>query len=608
MEPDISPAALAVLERRYLERAEDGSVLETPAEMFRRVAENIASAEKKYDPDADIEGLAESFYQMMASLDFLPNSPTLMNAGRAFQQLAACFVIPVEDSTEGIFEAIKDAAIIHQSGGGTGFSFSRLRPRGDIVKTTHGVASGPVSFMKVFDAATEAIKQGGMRRGANMGILRVDHPDIMEFITAKDDPENLVNFNVSVAVTNAFMEAVKEDREYDLLNPRTGETVKRLKAGKVLDLMALMSWKNADPGIIFIDRMNRDNPTPALGEIESTNPCGEQPLLPYEACNLGSVNLAHCVRDGKVDYGRLQETVRLAVRFLDNVIDMSRYPLKRIEEMARGNRKVGLGVMGFADMLIQLGIPYDSEEAVRTAEEVMAFIQKEARAASEALAGERGAFPNFEKSIYAGGPELRNATVTTIAPTGTLCIIAGCSSGIEPVFAVSYIRRALGDREFVMTNPYFEEVAREMGFYSEDLMKRIAEEGTLGGIEDIPEDVKRLFVTAHEVPPEYHVGIQAAFQRHTDNAVSKTVNFPKDATPKDIKKVFLSAYDMGCKGITVYRDGSKEEQVLRVGKEESRRKPKRPAVEACPECGTQSFVRETGCSYCRECGYSRCSL
>jgi ribonucleoside-diphosphate reductase alpha chain len=608
MEPKISPTALAVLERRYLEKTDEGEVIETPAEMFRRVAENIASAERFYDSGADVEATADAFYQMMASLDFLPNSPTLMNAGRAFQQLAACFVIPVEDSTEGIFEAIKDAAIIHQSGGGTGFSFSRLRPRGDMVKTTHGVASGPVSFMKVFDAATEAIKQGGMRRGANMGILRVDHPDIIEFITAKDDPEVLRNFNISVAATDAFMEAVRENREYDLVNPRTGEKVKSLKARKVLDLIALMAWKNADPGMVFIDRMNRDNPTPALGEIESTNPCAEQPLLPYEACNLGSVNLAHFVRDGKVDYERLQETVRLAVRFLDNVIDMSRYPLKRIEKMVKGNRKVGLGVMGFADMLIQLGIPYGSEEAVRTAEEVMAFIQKEARAASETLAEERGPFPNFEKSIYAGGPKLRNATLTTIAPTGTLSIIAGCSSGIEPVFAVSYIRRALGDREFVVTNPYFEEVAREKEFYSEDLMKRIAKEGTLGGIEGIPEDVKRLFVTAHEVPPEYHVRIQAAFQKYTDNAVSKTVNFPKDATPEDIKNVFLLAYDMGCKGITVYRDGSKEEQVLRVGKEEPKKKPKRPVIEVCPDCGAPSFVHEAGCSYCRECGYSRCML
>ncbi|RUM87745.1 MAG: adenosylcobalamin-dependent ribonucleoside-diphosphate reductase [Thermodesulfatator sp.] len=588
----LSRPALLVLAYRYLVRDEKGEPVESPEEMFWRVARAVAEAEREFGEDP--ESWAERFYRLMVSLDFLPNSPTLMNAGLPLGQLSACFVLPVEDSLEAIFEALKAAALIHKSGGGTGFSFSRLRPKGDVVRTTQGVASGPVSFMRVFDAATEAIKQGGKRRGANMGILRIDHPDIEEFILVKRDPRELRNFNISVAITAEFIKALKQGADFPLINPRTGRETRRVKARRLFDLLTESAWMTGDPGVIFLDTINRAHPTPLLGEIESTNPCGEQPLLPYESCNLGSINLSRFVKEGRVDYPHLAETVHLAVRFLDDVIEVNRFPLPQIARMTRLNRKIGLGVMGFADLLIRLGIPYDSEEAVRLAEEIMAFIERESVAESRRLGEKRGSFPAFPGSLWdrQGFPAMRNATTTTVAPTGTLSLIAGTSSGIEPLFALAYRRRALNGVEWTEIHREFLRALERRKLPVEEIVAEVLERGGLSGIKGVPEDLRRLFVTAFEIPPERHLALQAAFQRHTHNAVSKTINLPEETPPEEIGRIYLRAYEMGLKGVTVYRYGSRPEAPLRLAREES-----------CPECGEILEHREH-CLFCAGCGYS----
>jgi ribonucleoside-diphosphate reductase alpha chain len=599
----LSDNARIVLERRYLAKDAEGRPAETPEEMFRRVAHNIAQAELLYKPledpsSASPSGVSESakrtgqafdaahweerFYQLMARLEFLPNSPTLMNAGRDLQQLSACFVLPVPDSIEGIFQAIKDTARIHQSGGGTGFSFSRLRPKGDRVQSTMGVASGPVSFLKVFDAATEAIKQGGTRRGANMGILAVTHPDIEDFIALKSDMRTLTNFNISVAVSEEFMRAVEDDGEYELISPRSGKVAGSRRARHIFDLLVANAWRNGDPGIVFIDRINRDNPTPNLGDIEATNPCGEQPLLPHESCVLGSLNLARFVkggaapagrqapkRRGRLDWKRLAEVIPQCIRFLDNVIDVNRYPIPEIEEATRRTRKIGLGVMGWHDTLLQMRIPYDSEEALSLGEEVMRFVQEKANEASLTLGQERGPFPAFEGSRYHPEFPYRNSTRTTVAPTGTLSIIADCSSGIEPLFALAFTRQHYLDAndpaklsQLTEANRHFVQMAKAERFHSDELMDYLATGGSLHGRPEAPDWAKRVFVTAQEITPEGHVRMQAAFQRHTDNAVSKTINFPFSATEADVATAYWLAYREGCKGTTIYREGSREYSVL----------------------------------------------
>jgi len=562
----ISNNALAVLERRYLARDDSGELIERPQDMFRRVAKNIASAEKIYGKTKkEINNTEREFYNLMVSMDFLPNSPTLMNAGKDIQQLSACFVLPVEDSMDSIFDSLKNAALIHKSGGGTGFSFSRLRPKNGFVKSTKGVSSGPVSFMKVFNAATEAIKQGGTRRGANMGILRIDHPDIEEFISCKEDLSVMTNFNISVATTEKFMKAVKAGTEYDLINPHDGKKVGSLDARGIFDKISAMAWKTGDPGIVFLDKLNKDNPTPKIGEIESTNPCGEQPLLPYESCNLGSINLNNMFLDGDLDWDRLGKVVDTSVKFLDNVIDMNRYPLPEIEEMTKGNRKIGLGIMGWADLLIQMDIPYESSDAYKLARKIMKFIQERGRRASEKLAEERGAFPNYPESIYGKSTPIRNATITTIAPTGTISMIADCSSGIEPIYSIAYVKTVMDNDALHYVHPLFEEICKSRGIYTDELKAAVVESGSVSGIPGFPADLKELFKTAHEVSPEGHVNMQAAFQKYTDNAVSKTVNLTNDATKEDIAKIYSLAYKTGCKGITVYRDGCRGTQVLESG-------------------------------------------
>ncbi len=565
----LSLNSLRVLSERYLLRDNKGKPIETPSDMFRRVARAIAQVDANYKED--INKTEEEFYQIMANLEFLPNSPTLMNAGCELGQLSACFVLPIEDSLLSIFETLKHTALIHQSGGGTGFSFSQIRPQGDMVRSTMGIASGPLSFMKIYDCATEVIKQGGKRRGANMGILNVEHPDIVDFIRAKEKEGELTNFNISVAVTDDFINRAINNQGYDLINPRDRKPVKNLNARDIFDMIILNAWKTGEPGIIFIDEINRKNPTPELGRIESTNPCGEVPLLPYESCNLGSINLAKMFVDNKFSYEKLKYTIQVAVHFLDNVIDVNKYPLTDVEKMTKGNRKIGLGIMGFADCLIKMGIPYDSEPALNFADELASFIQTEARQASSKLAEKRGSFPNIDKSIFKNSFPMRNATVTSIAPTGTISMIADTSSGIEPLFSVGYLRNVL-DTTLVVINPIFEEIARNQGFFSPDLVSEIVHEGSLKRIKGIPDDIKRLFPIAHEIMPELHIRMQAIFQKYVDNAVSKTINLPEDATFEQTRAAFLMAHKLKCKGITVYRYRSRKSQVLEFGDIEYQRR------------------------------------
>lgn len=609
----LSQNAKTVLNKRYLKRDSEGNPVETPEDMFRRVAQAIASADKEYGKnDEEINKLAEDFYEVMTKLYFMPNSPTLMNAGRELGQLSACFVLPVEDSLEAIFETVKNTAMIHKSGGGTGFSFSKLRPKNDVVRSTMGVSSGPVSFIEVFNAATEAVKQGGTRRGANMAVLRVDHPDILEFIDCKTQNDRLNNFNISVGITDKFMDAVINNGEYDLIHPKTKKSFKKLNAKEVFNIIVDHAWKNGEPGIIFVDRVNQYNPTPQLGEIESTNPCGEVPLLPYEACNLGSINLAQLIKyvDDKpeIDWEKLEYVTKLSIHFLDNVITVNNYPLPQIAEMVKGNRKIGLGVMGLADILMISGIPYSSEEGANLAAKIMEFIDYHSKVESVELAKTRGKFASFKGSIYDGKNFLynhfagksagmisddmwqeldkqiklsgiRNATTTCIAPTGTISMIASASCGIEPLFALVFTRHILDGANLLEINPLFEKVAKERGFYSEELMRKISEKGTLHGIEEVPEDVVNVFQTAHDVSPEWHVKMQAAFQFHTDNAVSKTVNFSEDATREDIAKVYELAYKAKLKGTTVYRNNSRFNQAMVITSTDNKQTPAGAQVE-----------------------------
>jgi len=564
---ELSINAKMVLEKRYLLKDEKGEVKETPEEMFFRVARVVASADKHYNPPSKVEALKEEFYQVLANLEFLPNSPTLMNAGTEIGQLSACFVLPVYDSMESIFDTLKHMALIHQSGGGTGFSFSNLRPKDDVVKSTGGIASGPVSFMRVFDEATEIIKQGGRRRGANMGILRADHPDILEFIKAKEKEGFLTNFNTSVSLTDSFMEALEAGKEYNLVNPRTHQVVKVLPASEIFEQIVHTAWQVGDPGLIFIDEINRHNPTPHKGEIEGTNPCGEQPLLPYESCTLGSINLTTMVSGSSIDWEKLQRTVRTAIHFLDNVIEVNKFILPEVEAVTKGNRKIGLGVMGLAEMLIQLHLPYTSQEALNLADELMSVISHEAREQSAALARERGSFPYFKGSLWEkrGLSHLRNASLLTIAPTGTISIIAGTTSGIEPLFALSFYREVMDGVKLLEVNPIFKHQLQEDGLYSESLIKSLAQSGSIQQREDIPAHYKNIFQTAFDIPSLWHIKMQAAFQHHCDNAVSKTINLSPDTPPQEVKEAYLLAHQLKCKGITIYRYGTKKSQVLHLG-------------------------------------------
>ena len=660
---NFSENAIKVLEKRYLKRDKDGNCTETPSDMFKRVAETIAKGDLNFGKSQEeVNQLSKRFYDAITHRFFMPNSPTLMNAGRELGQLAACFVLPVEDSLEGIFETIKNTALIHQSGGGTGFSFSRLRPKNSVVKSTMGVSSGPVSFMEVFNAATEAVKQGGTRRGANMGILRVDHPDIIEFINCKSDNDKLNNFNISVAITDKFMDAYLKGEDYDLVNPQNNEVVGRMCAKDVFALIVDCAWRNGEPGVVFIDKMNADNPTPLIGAIESTNPCGEVPLLPYEACNLGSINLSLMMKEENgsmnVDWDLLEKTVRTAMRFLDNVIEVNKYPLPQISELVSNNRKIGLGVMGWADMLMKAGISYSSEEGTKLAGQVMEFIDYISKSESIELAKERGCFNNFKGSIYdqpnylfnkfkgksAGKISddmwakldsdiqkygLRNATTTCIAPTGTISMIAGASGGVEPLFGLVFSRLIMDGTEMLEVNPIFKDYMLSHNLYSDNLMAQIAKDGSLSHVEGVPNEIKRIFVTAHDVAPYWHVKMQAAFQLHVDNAVSKTVNFVESATREDIKEVYILAYKNNLKGITVYRNNSRQFQPMNLDtkkkdpkieikpieknlepKVEENREEYNPTGEIktikCPECGNEIQMAE-GCFICLNCGYSGCS-
>ncbi|PKM84068.1 MAG: ribonucleoside-diphosphate reductase, adenosylcobalamin-dependent [Firmicutes bacterium HGW-Firmicutes-13] len=585
----LSDNARITLEKRYLRKNAEGVITETPEEMLRRVAGNLALVEKECygKSEEEVRKTEESFYKIMDRLEFLPNSPTLMNAGRDLQQLSACFVLPIEDSMESIFETLKHMALVQKTGGGTGFAFDRLRPAGDFVRSTNGVASGPISFLKIYDCGTEAVKQGGTRRGANMGTLRYNHPDILDFVVCKESDFEITNFNISITVSDSFMEkaaGLDPDPNYYLINPRTNKphidartgNLKRLNAQKLFNLIVERAWKNGDPGLIYIDQMNRFNPTPHIGKFETCNPCGEVPLLPYEACCLGSINLGLFVDDeGTINWNRLREVVHCAVHFEDNVIDASQYVIPQIEKMHKdGNRKIGIGIMGWHNMLVKLGIPYDSEEALAAAEKVMGFINDEAKKKSVELAWERGVFPNFKGSIYDTGKEedrVRNATRTTIAPTGTISIIADASSGIEPYFSIAFIRKnVLGGVDLPEVNPVFIEIAERKGFYSVDLIERIARTGCVQKDPEVPSHIKRLFKTAMEIDFTWHIKHQAVFQKHTDNAVSKTINLPRNAPVEDVKKAFIMAWESGCKGITVYRDGSRSTQVLNIGTEDER--------------------------------------
>ena len=567
---NFSNNALEVLKRRYLVKDENGKIIESPRQMVERISNNIAQADRNYGAsEEEVQATAKKFYDVMANLDYMPNTPTIMNAGTEVQQLSACFVLPVPDSIEGIFDALKYQALIHKSGGGTGFAFSRLRPSNDMVKSTAGVSSGPVSFMKIFDAATQEIKQGGKRRGANMGILRVDHPDVMEFIVCKADMKTLTNFNISVAITDVFMEALKIDGEYDLINPRTKQPLRKMRAREVFNLILTNAWLNGDPGLVFIDRMNATNPVPQLGDIEATNPCGEQDLLPFDSCNLGSIAVNRFIRADRKDFDwdRLRETVHTCTHFLDNVIDMNNYPIPQIQKMSNDTRRIGLGVMGFADALYLIGVKYDSPEGFAKGEELMNFVRQESINKSIELAKVRGPFGAYKGSTWEEkGIKIRNSYLTTVAPTGTIGMIAECSGGLEPNFAISYIKNVMDGTELVYTNQYFEQIAKERGFYSRDLMTEIAKVGSIQGFEEIPEDVRRVCVTAQDISPENHIRMQAAFQKNVCASVSKTINFAHTASMQDVETAYILAYDLGCKGVTIYRDGSRDSQVLNIGK------------------------------------------
>ncbi len=649
----LSENAIKVLEKRYLKRDKDGNCTEKPADMFRRVARAIAEGDLKFGASqSDVDRLTERFYKAITSRYFMPNSPTLMNAGRELGQLAACFVLPVEDSLEGIFETVKNTALIHKSGGGTGFSFSKLRPRNSVVRSTMGVSSGPVSFMEVFNAATEAVKQGGTRRGANMGILRVDHPDILDFIECKSDNNKLNNFNISVAITDKFMDAYIAGTDYELINPQNGEVAGMMSAKKVFDMIVDGAWRNGEPGIVFIDKMNADNPTPHVGQIESTNPCGEVPLLSYEACNLGSINLGLMLKETssglEVDWDLLADTTRTAIRFLDNVIAVNNYPLPQINEMVTNNRKIGLGVMGWADMLMKLELSYNSEEGTKLAGQVMEFIDYVSKCESIELSKERGRFNNFVGSIYDGKDFLynkyqgksagkisdsqwkeldeqikqfgiRNATTTCIAPTGTISMIASASGGVEPLFGLVFSRLIMDGTEMLEINPIFKDYMVSRGLYSEELMQQIAKEGSVAHVAGVADEIKHIFATAHDVSPYWHVKMQAAFQLHTDNAVSKTVNFEEHATRKDIEEAYVLAYENNLKGITVYRNNSRQFQPMNLDDKKKTEEKVEEVVEVvseeptgeiktvtCPECGNSIEMAE-GCFICLNCGYSGCS-